>query len=65
MDLEFKLGLTDEDMRVNLNLTTNKAKGRSHGQMGGGMMAIGIVAHSMAMGLYTTLGAELQSKVSG
>ena len=65
MDSEFRLGLMEGDMRVNLNLITNKAKEDNHGQMGGGTMAIGIVAHSMAMDLCTTLKVELQSKVSG
>ena len=65
MDMEFRLGLTEEDMRVNSNLTTNKVKEGSHGQMGGGMMAIGIVAHSMAMDLCMTLKVVLLNKVSG
>ena len=65
MDTEFRLGLTEEDMRVNSNQITNKAKEDSHGQTVDGMMAIGIVARSMVMDPCMILKVVLRSKVSG
>ena len=63
--MEYKLGQTARDTMDSFSLIANTAKVSKHGQMEGGMKAIGLGDLSTEVVVCTTLSLGLSKKASG